>query len=124
MSEQDLFAEVDAAAAAMAAPDRDDLQIEFRAILLARGEATDQWLALFDRWFERHLVNLRNAHAEAAARINAFIEAAAGTLPPGDPYRCPCGEVIYNWSPEMERLHAEHIYSAGLDRSTVNKPRS
>jgi hypothetical protein len=29
---------------------------------------------------------------------------------------CPCGEVIYGWSQEMERLHAEHIYRAQFDR--------
>jgi hypothetical protein len=29
---------------------------------------------------------------------------------------CPCGEVIYSWSLEMERLHAEHIYLAQFDR--------
>jgi hypothetical protein len=109
MSEPDLFAEMDAAAAAMASPGRDDLQVEFRQIVRARGEVTDQWLKLFDRWFEHHVGLIRNKHAEAHARINAFITQAAGTLPPGDPYRCPCGEVIYRWSLEMERLHAEHI---------------
>jgi hypothetical protein len=116
VSEVDLFAEMDAAAAAMPAPDRDDLQIEFRAILLARGEVTDQWLGLFDRWFAHYVADLRTRHAEAHARITAFIAQSAGTLPPGDPYRCPCGAVIHSWSTEMERLHAEHIYLAQFDR--------
>ena len=76
----------------------------------------ETWLELFEIWFERHLGSIRNRHAEAHARVTAFIAQAAGTLPPGDPFVCPCGEVIYGWSQEMDRLHAEHIYRAQFDR--------
>jgi hypothetical protein len=46
---------------------------------------TDQWLELFDRWFERHLAGIRLKRAEAHARITAFIAQSAGTLRPEIP---------------------------------------
>lgn len=36
-------------------------------------------------------------------------------LPRGQPWRCPCGELIYSWDAATERLHGEHIFVASLD---------
>jgi len=62
-----LFAEMDAAADAMPAPNRDDLQLKLRRIVRARRPdlSRETWLELFEIWFERHLGSIRNRHAEA-----------------------------------------------------------
>jgi hypothetical protein len=65
---------------------------------------------------------LAELEAELAKTCAKIIEldkercALIGQLEHGAPLVCPCGELIYSWSPEVEAIHQEHVLIVGLDK--------
>ena len=123
----DLFAELDAIADVLreelGRACFDDLQIEFRRRQKARlpDLTREQWFDLFHEWLKHHLAKQQAELAEIRRRmleLDAERHALLRDLPRGEPFRCPCGELIYSWSPEIEWPHREHVFVAGLDRLT------
>jgi hypothetical protein len=126
MSEPDLFAAMDELADAGRRSELhvlEDDQIAF--IHLTRERRPDlsreQRDQLFPKWQKHYYAKQRAELARGRMELlmrDAERQALLRDLPPAEPFRCPCGELIYSWSKEAERLHAEHVMIAGLDRQT------
>ena len=99
----------------------EDDQIAFIHLIRDRRPdlTREQRADLFDEWRRHYLARQRAELARGRIELlmlDAQRQALLRDLPRGEPFRCPCGELIYSWSKETERLHAEHVMIAGLDR--------